>query len=94
MQFGLYLPATHWLPVRRTVSEDSGRLGDQLVPPDPAEAPISVHGERLRQQLLEATGMPVVSSSHRTDDPRELLEVLLFGGEQRLPLEEGNHSLE
>src|SRR5215218_8906252 len=64
---------------------------NEVTPAHLPEASLSVHGERLREQLLKATGAAMVPGSHGAHDARKLLEVLLLRGEQRLLLEEGNH---
>ncbi len=72
------------------VSEDSRFLATVALP---IPAP-SIHGERSVSQPLKPLQRQVLSSTHRSDDAGEREELLLFGAEERMRLEEGDHALQ
>ena len=85
MQVGPYLHQKE-PGVRRMVSEDSG-----LHHMHPPVTPASIHGERIRAELVEARGSEVHPFLHPPHDPCEDKEVLLLRAHKRLSFEERDH---
>jgi hypothetical protein len=93
MQLGLYLPgrlATTLSGVQSLRILDSYQL-------EPTHLPVStaaVHRDGEVEEPAKAGGSAVVTESLLPHDERELLEVRMLRGEQRITFEEGNDTLE